>query len=110
MPLDVNRIPEIIEKLETYCEIVVQRAGLRFEAEAKARARHDTGYMRSQIRWEPDEEDKLAGEVVGGADYTVYNEYGTVYMSAQPMFWPAAEVVRPIFEKEIREAVKGAVG
>jgi HK97 gp10 family phage protein len=109
MPLEENRIPEIIARLEANLENVVDRAGFLFEREAKERARVRTGYMRNAIRWIPDEGDKLKGEVVGGADYTVYNEYGTAFMSAQPMFWPAAEVVQPIFAHEVTLAVRSSV-
>ena len=103
-----SRIPEIVIALQAEVGHVVQRAGFRVEAEAKKRARHDTGYMRGQIRWIPI--DQFSGEVIGGADYTIHNEYGTVYMSAQPMFIPAMEIVAPIFSIEMRAAVKKAVG
>jgi HK97 gp10 family phage protein len=39
--------------------------------------------------------------VFNPVQYTVYNEYGTIYMSAQPMLRPAIEEVRPQFEKEL---------
>jgi HK97 gp10 family phage protein len=104
-----SRIPEIIAALEASLPRVVERAGLRVEAGAKQRARVDTGYMRGQIRWTPSA-DPFVGEVVGGADYTIYNEYGTSTMSAQPMFAPAAEENKPIFEAEVAEAIRKAIG
>ncbi len=103
-----SRIPEIVAALEAELPRVVTRTGLRVEAGAKQRARVDTGYMRGQIRWTP--KTAMSGEVVGGADYTIDNEYGTVNMSAQPMFTPASEEARPIFEVEVEEAVKRAIG
>lgn len=103
-----SRIPEIAVQIEANLERVVQSAGLRVEAGAKSRARVDTGYMRGQIRWI--RIDRFSGEVIGGAEYTIFNEFGTMYMSAQPMFVPAIEEVRPIFESELRIAIKEAVG
>jgi len=103
-----SRIPEIIAKMETDVAAAVERAGYRFEAEAKSRARVDTGNMRREIRWSST--GQFTGQIEGGADYTVYNEYGTRYMTAQPMFGPAGEIVRPLFEQEIYNAVRTAVG
>lgn len=36
--------------------------------------------------------------------YTIYNEYGTIHMSAQPMLRPSVEEVRMEFYGEVREA------
>lgn len=35
-------------------------------------------------------------------DYTIYNEFGTYKMSAQPMARPAVEETRDEFEADIR--------
>jgi HK97 gp10 family phage protein len=102
-----SRIPKMVAALEASLPKVVERTGLRVEAGAKQRARVDTGYMRGQIRWMP--ASPLRGEVVGGADYTIYNEYGTVNMSAQPMFTPAAEEAKPLFDAEVEKAVQQAL-
>lgn len=101
-----SRIPKIIAEIESNVAGVVQRAGYRVEAGAKSRARVRTGYMRGQIRWIPF--DRFSGEVVGGASYTIFNEFGTVHMSAQPMFIPAIEEVRPLFAAELRIALRKA--
>ena len=102
-----SRILEIITEIEIGLERTVEEAGLLIEAGAKSRARVSTGYMRAQIRWVPI--DTFSGVVIGGADYTAYNEYGTVYMSAQPMFAPAAEEVRPIFIDRVKSILAKAV-
>lgn len=103
-----TRIPKIIVEIEAGASALVQSAGYKIEAGAKARARVKTGYMRGQIRWMP--KDATSGEVVGGADYTIYNEFGTAYMSAQPMFVPATEEVRPWFESATVAMLRKAVG
>lgn len=103
-----SRIPQIIIAIQSETATAVNRAGFEVEREAKDRARVDTGYMRGQIRWML--HGRFSGEVVGGADYTIDNEFGTAFMSAQPMFVPAAEAVRPRFEAEMRAALRKAVG
>jgi HK97 gp10 family phage protein len=103
-----TRIPEIVALMNAETSRAVQRAGFMIEAEAKSRARFDTGYMRSQIRWTP--YDRFSGEVIGGAHYTIHNEYGTTNMSAQPMFLPATEIVRPKFEADMIAAINRAIG
>jgi HK97 gp10 family phage protein len=102
-----SRFPQIVVEMNANVARVVERAGFRVEAGAKRRARYDTGYMRGQIRWTPI--DAFSGEVIGGAHYTIYNEYGTIYMSAQPMFAPAVEEVRPLFVAEMQMAIREAV-
>lgn len=101
-----SRYPKIIAEIEAGVSKAVSRAGYRVEAGAKRRARVDTGYMRGQIRWTQLTE--YSGEVVGGAEYTIFNEYGTVYMSAQPMFVPAVEEVTPLFIADVRLVLRKA--
>lgn len=102
-----SRIPQIVAEINAAMPGVVNRAGYRMEAEAKSRARVDTGYMRGQIRWM--ELSPTSGELVAGATYTIFNEYGTVNMSAQPMFLPALEIVRPLMLKEVRLVLRKAM-
>lgn len=102
-----SRIPQIIAELEKELDKCVERAGFSYEKEAKARARYDTGNMRRLIRWE--KSGLLEGEVTAGAAYTIFNEYGTIYMSAQPMFGPASELVMPQFEEDCRLTLKRVV-
>lgn len=102
-----SRIPQIVAEISSGVAKTVQAAGFKIEAGAKRRARVKTGYMRGQIRWMPAGE--FSGEVVGGAYYTIFNEFGTVHMGAQPMFVPATEEVRPWFMGQLRLVIKEAV-
>lgn len=57
---------------------------------AQRRSRVDTGAMRDGWHVEP------AGDgfiVANDVDYAIYNEFGTVHMTAQPMLHPAADEV-----------------
>jgi hypothetical protein len=94
-----SRIPEIIDGAEAGADIIVAKAAHDIELGCKRRSRVDTGTMRAgwQSREAPGEGWFVFNEVY----YTVYNEYGTIYMSAQPMLRPSIEEVRPRFEKEL---------
>jgi HK97 gp10 family phage protein len=80
----------------------VQTAVRSIETGAKRRARVDTGEMRRRLRGEMT--GAFAGRVVGGAQHTIYNEYGTRHMAAQPMLTPAAELAREPFHHDLRQA------
>lgn len=99
-----SRIPQIIAGLEPKASAAVRKTVFDIEAGAKSRARVDTGAMRAGIGVEMS--GPLSGEVIGHADYTIYNELGTSKMAAQPMLTPAAEEARPGFMAAMALLVK----
>ena len=72
--------------------------------EAQSRARVDTGEMRESIRGEVEKmASKIVAELIGGAEHTPYNEFGTIYLSAQPMIRPALRSIeRDLVERIAR--------
>jgi HK97 gp10 family phage protein len=96
-----SRIPEIIEATEAGVALAVKRTAARIETGAKKRSRVDTGTMRAG--WQQADVGDLEIMVFNPVFYTIFNEYGTIYMSAQPMLRPAIEEARGDFEREIRE-------
>jgi len=55
----------------------------------------DTGYMKEHIAQKDEANaDNLKASVESEADYSVFVEYGTVNMEAQPFFTPAFESAR----------------
>jgi HK97 gp10 family phage protein len=60
---------------------------------ARRRSRVDTGELRDS--WAVAFTGPTDGEVFSDSDHAVYNEYGTVNMSAQPMLHPAIDEERP---------------
>jgi hypothetical protein len=42
-----------------------------------------------------------------GAEYGIFQELGTRFMSAQPFLAPAAEAARPDFERAVKAAFGG---
>jgi HK97 gp10 family phage protein len=80
--------------------MVVAQAALEIEGLAKQFAPVDTGFMRNAITAE--QEDEMAWTVTSAAFYSVYVEFGTSRMDAQPFMIPAIEIVRPKFERAMR--------
>ena len=74
-------------------------------AEAAQRSRVETGAMRDG--WAVTMENPHSGTVANEVDHTIYNEYGTVHMPAQPMLTPAIEHARPRLTTRLGEALKG---
>lgn len=48
--------------------------------------------------------------VVGGANYTIYNEFGTVHMAAKPMIGPAIARVKGPFLRALAIITNGGAG
>lgn len=83
----------------------VESTVFAIEAGAGMRARVDTGAMRAGLQGEMT--GPYEGRVVGHAAHTVFNEFGTRHMAAQPMLVPAAEEAAPVFRRLLREAWSG---
>jgi HK97 gp10 family phage protein len=85
--------------------LAVDKAAHDVEAGAKARSRVDTGQMKSG--WTTERHGEHRMDVVNPVEHTIFNEFGTIYMGAQPMAVPAAEEVRPGFVQAVRRAWSG---
>lgn len=96
-----NALPKIIAGMERKAALIVSKAALDIEAQAKTRAPVDTGTLRSSIRAR--RVSLLHWVVEVGADYGVYVEWGTVHMAAQPYFRPAVTAVTPGYLAAMRK-------
>lgn len=97
-----SRIPAIIAYSSAKASRAVRKAEADIVRRSMARSRYDTGNMRGG--WQSREVGEFEGVVFNLVSYTIYNEYGTVNMSAQPMLRPAVEDTRPEFEANVRGA------
>lgn len=96
--IGANRLPDIARILPEAADVVVNRKHGPAMAEGAARrSRVDTGEMRDGWRWEAT--GRGTGQLINEVDHTVYNEYGTRNMSAQPM-------ARPAFEEEAPQIIE----
>jgi hypothetical protein len=87
-----NDLPAIAAKFPVRRRAIVARRGAEMVQIAQSRSRVKTGKMRAGWLFR---ETNNGGVLENEVEYTVHNEYGTIYMSAQPMARPAAEIVFP---------------
>lgn len=95
MPVKRTRTGSTSQERSQRTRAAVEKTVFAVETGAKIRARVDTGAMRAGLQGEMTGEHE--GRVVGLASHTIYNEFGTRYMAAQPMLIPAAEQARRSF-------------
>lgn len=74
---------------------VVRKAAADVTAHAKMFAPVDTGNLRQAITARP--VDELTSEVISGADYAIFQEYGTRFQPGTAHMRPALERVEPSF-------------
>lgn len=92
-----NHFDQIAAALSGVLSQVVQKTALDIQAGAQQRAPVDTGFLKNSIHTEPGESD-LEAQIVVGADYGIYQEFGTRFMPPHPYLIPAVEAARPGFE------------
>lgn len=74
---------------------VVRKAAADVQAHAKMFAPVDTGNLRQSITARS--VDDLTSEIISGADYAIYQEYGTRFQPGTAHMRPALERVEPSF-------------
>lgn len=108
-PFDVkvifNRLPQLAGEIKAQGEALVQKTADDIVTGAQDRAPVRTGALRDSIHREGAGSES---RVIAGAPYAVYVEYGTSRMGAQPFFWPALEVERPIYLAAWRAILAGS--
>lgn len=90
-----SRIPQIIAEAEGKAAMVVQKTLFDIQAGCQVRSRVDTGQMRAG--WAVEVTAPTEGVVYNPVEHTIFNEFGTVNMSAQPMVGPSVEEARGPF-------------
>jgi HK97 gp10 family phage protein len=103
----ISRIPQVTTGLKLKADVAPKAAADRVVNGAKRRSRVDTGRMRDA--WDKEQTGPGEWTVFNDVDYTIYNEFGTVHMSAQPMLSPALEeeYQRDLFAKDIDQVFGG---
>jgi hypothetical protein len=85
-----NKLPTVGRNFPIATAKRIRRGAELIKVGAQRRSRVDTGAMRAGWHVEP------AGDgfiVANDVDYAIYNEFGTVHITAQPMLHPAADEV-----------------
>ena len=121
-----NYLPLVPERVQEAAVEAVKKAAFDIQAIAALNAPVDTGFLKSSIyvvthgestygqgALDPprgaellDEIDRPSSSTVAyvavGANYGIYQEFGTAYQPAQPYLGPAAEVVKPELETIVK--------
>lgn len=95
-----NAIPSLIAHVEAESRSAVKKYADEVVRRARMYAPVDTGYLRSSIQAVSITAGKEA-EVVVGAYYGAYVEYGTYKMTARPFLYPAMTEVAPEYFAEV---------
>jgi HK97 gp10 family phage protein len=96
-----NHFPKLTAALRPAVRTIVQETILAIETTAKIKVPVDTGALRASIL--SDMTGDTSGEVATNIEYSVYVEYGTVKMGAQPYMTPAAEAERRHFMRKLSD-------
>lgn len=92
-----NQLPAIAAKLPIARRTILGKRGVEMVNVARRYSRIDKGDMIQG--WNLIETN--SGVILDNpVPHTIYNEYGTRYMSAQPMARPAAEQVFPLIKQD----------
>jgi HK97 gp10 family phage protein len=96
-----ERIKGVVEWATTTC-LALTLANIR------AHKLIDTGFMLSHTQTMfPLSERGFEGQVIVGAEYAIYHEYGTVRLPAKPFLGPAVESVYANYANMMMQALEG---
>lgn len=83
----------------------IKLSALRVEKRAKQGAPWDTGWLSNNIY--ANYIGLLQAEVISPVEYSIFQEYGTRYMFAQPFLFPALQTDWPLLQKRLTKIVRG---
>lgn len=122
MGIEIKGLDSLMAKLDglggnvlNALEKAVFTTSLKAQADAKANAPVDTGALKMSISANVDKKSsRVEGAVYTNNPYAVYQEMGTVNMSAHPYMMPALNANKSTFESvaksELLKAIKKAGG
>lgn len=94
-----SAIPDLQQDMVTKLASVVERTARIVHRGAMIRSRVDTGQMRAG--WRVQREALYEWMISNAVLHTIFNEFGTRYMSAQPMLIPSVESADAMFRAAI---------
>lgn len=98
--VNYNRFGPAASRMRSELPAVVGRTAIDIETRAKGYAAVDTGEMRAGIN---SVHSGLSATVNAPVEHSLYVEYGTSKMAAQPFIRPAAEAGGPVFQAAVAE-------
>jgi HK97 gp10 family phage protein len=99
----LSKLEEELADIRKNAEKAVYSAGIQTQAEAKKRARVDTGRMRSSIMQRVVRENNRIVAYIGtNVEYAKYIEYGIGRIRAYPFMRPAFRIAALYFMQKMR--------
>ena len=95
-----SSIPKINAEAAAKAAAVVQVTAMNVQRDAATRSRVDTGRMRAG--WQARPESAASWLILNGVNYSEFHEFGTRYISPQPMLVPAVEAAEQPFYDALR--------
>lgn len=95
----VSRIPQTRAQVQRRVDAAIRKAAFDIEAHAKSRAPVDTGNLRNAINASGGGQE---WQVDSPAAYSIFVEFGTRFMGAQPYMVPALKHVQPKLRAALR--------
>ncbi|MGM0206438.1 hypothetical protein IGI96_000907 [Enterococcus sp. DIV0421] len=83
----------------------IKLSALRVERRAKKLAPWDTGWLSNNIY--ASVVGLMQAEVISPVEYSIFVEYGTRYMFAQPFLFPSVYADWPLLQKRLTKLVRG---
>jgi HK97 gp10 family phage protein len=90
-----NKLPQMVDGVDELARSILTDVLDAIVAGCQARSRVDTGEM--QAGWTIEQRSAMSYAVTNPVEHTVYNEFGTIHMPAQPMLTPSVEEQRQAF-------------
>lgn len=102
-----GKVAELSSRVRAAAEAAVETETQEVAADMRAAAPKDTGELVDSIEAVTD---GLSGTARATARHAVFVEFGTSSTPAQPFAGPAAELSRTRFPRQLRAAVRDAIG
>ena len=96
-----DHFPQLAAALPEAVGEIVQETILGIETQAKIKVPVDTGALRASIQSEMTGE--TSGMVSTNLEYSVFQEYGTVFQAGTPYMTPAAEAERRHYMRKMTD-------
>lgn len=90
-----NKIPKMVDGVDELAASILMDVLNAIVEGCQARSRVDTGEM--QEGWTIEQRSAMTYAITNPVEHTIYNEFGTVHMAAQPMLVPSVEENRQGF-------------
>lgn len=99
---EVSKKPPTVEEA---IDKEIKLSALRVERRSKKIAPWDTGWLSNNIY--ANSVGFMQAEVISPVEYSIFVEYGTRYMFAQPFLFPSVYADWPLLQKRLTKLVRG---